>query len=616
MASEVEVDLLLKPTSDKTSFNKIKDEARRAGKDSADSFEESFKSGAATIAKTAAVAVTAAAAAIGFALKKAVSEATKQEDAVNRLNFALQSTGQFSQQASNDLQAFASQLQETTRFGDDAVLSAAALIQQLAALDSKGLKRATQASADFAAFLGGDLESAASLVAKAIEGNVGVLGRYGIKVQQGATQAETLNNVLTALESRFKGSAANQVNTFSGAMDQLANAFGDVFEEVGNVIIQNPVIISLIKDTKAAFKAAGDQIKEYGKTFNIVTEVIEPLFRFNNAVIKYVVAPLELAGNVGKFIFLKINEGITAAVAVLGQAGGKIAEFLGKFGVDNEFTQGLTKFGEVSTQVFTSVANDANESYKSMFDFPFAQALFAKNEELRLSLEARNQDLKNKNQVFKDDLGEAAFGMTDIFKGVVSGFTSTTSETFQETTNRLKKFAKDTGVAIRNGVGVSAANAFSAYGKALAEGEDASKAFEKAFIQSIGQVAVQQGTAFILEGTAMLFRPGFQGIGAGMIAAGAALATLGGVASAVGSKGRQSVGGGGIGASADTQVTSFPETLSQPEEIAQRSDAGPRVQLVVQGDIFDSEETGNRLIDILNANFENKGNSFNNARFA
>lgn len=624
MANEVSVDLVLKPTSDKAAFSKVEAESKKAGESAGDSFGGGFKSGVASVAKVAAVAAAAAGAAIAFGFKKGIDAAIVQEDAVNRLNTALQITGKFSQQASEDLQKFASQLQTTTKFGDEAILSSAGLIQQLANLDTQGLKRATKASTELASALKIDLESASTLVAKAIEGNTASLGRYGIKIKASANETENLANVLGAIEGKFGGTAAAQINTYSGAIAQSGNAFGDLLEKVGDFVIKSPVVISLIKDTTKFFAESADAVEKFRLNFNLIEDLVNPLARFNEGVITYVIAPLELVGNIGRFAFDKIIEGVSAAVAVIGQAGGKIAEFLNSFGVDNNLTQGLQAFGETSTQVFNEAAAQAGKSFQSILDFPLSDGLALKNEEIRSSLEARNQIIQTANEIAVTKTQESVLGIGDVFAEVGKGLNifavSTvqgTAKLVEETNKKIKDFSAQTAVSIRNGIGTSAGNAFAAFGKALAEGENASKAFAKAFIQSIGQVAVQQGTSFILQGIGYQFVPGFQGVGAGMIGAGAALAAFGGALSAVGGSSRPAIGSGGIGADAGTQLFSSPqETLSQPDEIAQRSESGPRVQLIVQGDIFNTEDTGNRLIDILNSNFENKGNSFNNARFA
>lgn len=177
-----------------------------------------------------------------------VKAAAEQEESINKLNNALALSGSYSLEASNDLQKFASQLQATTKFSDDSVLSASALITSLSNLSGEGLKKATESAADLSTVLGIDLQSAAQLVGKAMSGEVGSLSRYGIKVKEGATAAETASNALDALQKKFGGSAQGAVNTFSGAIILMNNAFGEVQETIGNIIVQNPVLVGLFKD--------------------------------------------------------------------------------------------------------------------------------------------------------------------------------------------------------------------------------------------------------------------------------------------------------------------------------------------------------------------------------
>ena len=54
-----------------------------------------------------------------FAVSKLVEAANQQEDAINKLNIALKSSGLTAAGTSEDLQAFASELQSTTKFGAD-----------------------------------------------------------------------------------------------------------------------------------------------------------------------------------------------------------------------------------------------------------------------------------------------------------------------------------------------------------------------------------------------------------------------------------------------------------------------------------------------------------------
>lgn len=197
-----------------------------------------------------------------------IKAAIAQEDALNKLNTALVITGKYSAEASAELEEFASFMQQTTKFEDDAVLSASALIQSLGNLSKDGLKNATKAAADLSAALGIDLQSAAQLVGKAAAGEVGTLGRYGIALEKGADKAETFARALEAINSKFGGSAAAQVNTFSGSITQLENIIGDVKEEIGFLVINNQSLINVMKTLGQIFNDVGQYIKSNRASVN------------------------------------------------------------------------------------------------------------------------------------------------------------------------------------------------------------------------------------------------------------------------------------------------------------------------------------------------------------
>jgi hypothetical protein len=219
-----------------------------------------------------------AAAASGFAIGKLVQSANVQEDAINSLNTALKITGKFSTEASESFQEYASALQGVTKFGDEAILQTGALIQQLGDLDQKALKRATKASVDLAAALNIDLQTAANLVGKAAGGMTSSLSRYGIQVKKGKTDSESFANALDALEAKFGGSAQAQVKTFSGALQQAQNTFGDLLEELGFLITKNPIVIEGIQTIAKGFGELIKVVKENEDGFkSLATDVFKSL---------------------------------------------------------------------------------------------------------------------------------------------------------------------------------------------------------------------------------------------------------------------------------------------------------------------------------------------------
>lgn len=198
---------------------------------------------------------------LGSAFAEPIAQAAEFEADVNSLRIALDATGQSSDVVVNRMIDFASAMQETTKFSDNAVISTAAYIQNLAQLSGQGLQNATKAALDLATALGIDVSSAAALVGKAANGNIAALKRYGIEIKQGKTDAETFANTLKVLSERFGGAAEKSVNTFAGAMAQLTNNFDDFLKEIGLAIIQNKDFISIIKMVSSAFADMANFIK-------------------------------------------------------------------------------------------------------------------------------------------------------------------------------------------------------------------------------------------------------------------------------------------------------------------------------------------------------------------
>lgn len=194
--------------------------------------------------------------------KDSIRAAAEQEVAVNNLNSALSRAGVLTKETSKDLQDYASQLQNTSIFGDDAALNTLALLTSLTKLDKDGLKQATQATLDLASALNIDLNTASLLVSKAANGNVSAFSRYGIQIEQSASASQTFANTLTALSNQFGGAAQAKLNTYSGAVTALSNSYGDLFEPIGDVIVKNTDYIALINTAKDSINQLTGEIAD------------------------------------------------------------------------------------------------------------------------------------------------------------------------------------------------------------------------------------------------------------------------------------------------------------------------------------------------------------------
>ena len=118
-----------------------------------------------------------------------------------------------------------------------------------------------------------DLQTAAELVGRVHEGNIGILSRYGITLEEGATAQDAL----AALQERFSGQAEAYGNTFAGAQEKMSIALGNLKETIGAAVL--PVLTQLFTKLSdlvtAALPAVEDALNAVGPVFEAVFGWIE-----------------------------------------------------------------------------------------------------------------------------------------------------------------------------------------------------------------------------------------------------------------------------------------------------------------------------------------------------
>ena len=212
-------------------------------------------------------------------MKASINLAAEQELAEKKLEAALGGV-------SKELKEYARELQQVSRFGDEVTLGAMAMIASFVK-DEKAIKMATKASMDLAAAKGMDLVAAADLVSKSLGSSTNALSRYGIEVTGAVGSTERLESLTNNLAAVFGGQAQEQANTYTGQIDQMNNAIGDLGEAIGDKFL--PFLAkgaNLVKFTAEKLtgmvegaRAAGNMIWEF---FGVeVAKEVED--RINNA---------------------------------------------------------------------------------------------------------------------------------------------------------------------------------------------------------------------------------------------------------------------------------------------------------------------------------------------
>jgi hypothetical protein len=263
-----------------------------------------------------------------FAAKKMISFLKAQTVNANetimaqvRLAAALQRSGEDGEKAVLQLAKYNDELKSLSIYNEIAILKAEALLMTISGLNSEGLKKATPLVLDLAAALDIDLESAATLVGKAIAGNHDMLGRYGIvlseaqqKTLQQATASERLGLLQDTLTAKFGGTAEAVGKTAAGAILQYHNAIFDLKKTIGMSITTNAAFLftieSINKGLRDSKKAIDDNATSWRDYVGFSASLAGAFYQIGLILKKDVVIALYMARKAMNDFFIVIAKGL------------------------------------------------------------------------------------------------------------------------------------------------------------------------------------------------------------------------------------------------------------------------------------------------------------------
>jgi hypothetical protein len=252
---------------------------------------------------------------------KAVTDAASvQEDAVNSLNTALRTSGEYSKAASLDMQSFASEIQNTTTFGDELVLSQLSLAKAFGATNDQA-KDVVKAATELAAATGKSLDEATRQVSKTLGGFAGELGEVNPAIKALTAEQLKAGEAAKILIQQYSGTAASKLQTFSGVVESTGNVFGDLLEAIGALITKNPAVIKAVEAMKDLFSALIESVEDNEEAFSSFvtmlaegfTEVVRWLAQVLPKVVGYMAA---FAKVLTKIDWREVAEGAATFAAV------------------------------------------------------------------------------------------------------------------------------------------------------------------------------------------------------------------------------------------------------------------------------------------------------------
>jgi phage-related protein len=198
--------------------------------------------------------------AIGDMFASTITEATEAQASLAQMEAALKSTGGAAGLSSQELQDYATQLQNITAFDDEAIQGAESLLLTFTNVKGDIFKDATATILDMSQAMGQDLKSSSIQLGKALQdpiAGVGTLSRVGVQFSD--SQKEMIKTlvesgdimgaqkiILAELDKQFGGSAEAFANTYAGKMQQFNNTMGNVKETIGSALL--PIMTDFMTD--------------------------------------------------------------------------------------------------------------------------------------------------------------------------------------------------------------------------------------------------------------------------------------------------------------------------------------------------------------------------------
>lgn len=552
-----------------------------------------------------AIAATAAAAFAGaFTLKSAISEAVESENALNRLNVALASSGRFSQAASQSFQDFADRLQNTTKVSDDQVIALSALATNFARTNEQA-QNLVRAAINLGAATGVDASTAVETLGRSLNGVGTTLGRTVPGIEKFTAEQLKAGAAVDYVNNRFGAAGTGEINTFSGALTQLTNKFSNFLEEIGNIVVKSPAVIATLKTLGALFVEMGNSIKTSFAGQDIFKPIILGAVEVGKVLNDFVLKPITTLGNISEFVFNMMASGIAQILNLFARFNLAVSELQAKFKlVPEDQVVKAQQLVLATGQVLDDYSQKAVDAFNRIGQTPFADNVASGLNRIAVAADAATASTQN--------LTNAIRATQPVVEESIP-FATAFGEEWKKQTQASGAFVKQFVSTVRNGILNGISSSFAALGKALVTGQNGFEAFGKAVLGALGSMAIQIGTMLVSIGIGFQalgpILPPFGLSGAAAVVAGLGLIVLGGALTALGGEGGGAVGpapnvagaGGAAGSPTATDLgTGLPTTA--PELAA--SEPKTVVTVNVQGNILDRRESGLEIINVLNDYFD------------
>lgn len=235
---------------------------------------------------------------VGAIFTKMIDEAKQAEDASNRINQVLRSTGGVAGVTAQQVDKIAGSLSKLTGIDDDAIKGGQALLLTFKNIGKDAFEPATRAMLDMSAAMGTDMKSSAIQLGKALNDptqGISALTRVGVtftdsqkamikKLQESGDLLGAQTIILKELESEFGNMSIAARDSLGGAFQALQTSVDNLFEAFGTkgsdgLRYALELTITAVQHLTDYVPTVTSAFAEFGKMLAPVTNVMGDFFK-------------------------------------------------------------------------------------------------------------------------------------------------------------------------------------------------------------------------------------------------------------------------------------------------------------------------------------------------
>lgn len=197
-------------------------------------------------------------------MSTAINEAVEDAKLTRQIEASLRATDEASTQAVKGVLDFADAIKEATGVSDDLVKQAFITAKSFG-ITADQAKNLTQAAIDLAAATGIDVETAVRQLGGTLDGSIGKIGNLGAEFRNLTTEQLKAGDAIDLVTSKFGGTAAKELDTYQGAVNQLTNAWGDLLKEFGKTTTESTFVQTSISAIAQALENLTKKTEQFRK---------------------------------------------------------------------------------------------------------------------------------------------------------------------------------------------------------------------------------------------------------------------------------------------------------------------------------------------------------------